>query len=226
MGAAHRLGYDAESLFDAIRAGAAEQVERILNESPRLAHSRTPDGASTVLFAICNGHPEMAPLLERSGVKLDFWEACAAGRADAVSHGVESEPARVNSFAEDGYPALALAVFFGHEAMARYLLEQGAGVNAAARNPRRATALHAAVARRNARLVGELLAWSADPNATQAGGFTPLDGAAFHGDAEMVELLLAHGADPLKKNEQGKTAADLARERGHDQLAARLSGNT
>ncbi len=222
MSAAQSFGHSAESLFDAIGAGAAEQVARILDENPRLARSRRPDGASAVLFAIYSGHPELVPVIERSGATLDFAEACAAGRADAVSAQIEEDPARVNSYSEDGYPALALSVFFGHEAIARYLLEMGAQVNAEARNPQRVTALHAAMARRNGRLVGELLAWGAAVNHQQAGGFTPLHEAAFHGDGELAEMLLAHGADRGLKNEQGQTAAEIARERGHEGVAARL----
>jgi len=32
-------------------------------------------------------------------------------------------------------------------------------------------------------------------------------------------MLLAHHADPHRKSDQGKTAADFARERGHAELA-------
>ena len=40
---------------------------------------------------------------------------------------------------------------------------------------------------------------------------------------EIVELLLSYGADPGRRNQAGKTAADLARERGMSDIAARLS---
>lgn len=188
------MGPIAESLFDVIRSGAADRVERLLTASPGLAHSRTADGASAVLFAIYSGHPELAPLFERAGVVLSFPEACAAGRADVVAGRLENDPSLVNAYSEDGYPALALAVFFGHEAIAEYLVEHGADVNAVARNPQQVTALHAAIARRNARMVRELLEHGADPNAPQAGGLTPLESARAHGAQEIVELLVARGA--------------------------------
>jgi ankyrin repeat protein len=38
----------------------------------------------------------------------------------------------------------------------------------------------------------------------------------------MVDLLLERGADPALTNDQGKTAADVAREHGHTELANRL----
>jgi ankyrin repeat protein len=40
---------------------------------------------------------------------------------------------------------------------------------------------------------------------------------------EIVELLLSYGADPGRRNKDGRTAADLARERGMSDIADRLS---
>ena len=39
----------------------------------------------------------------------------------------------------------------------------------------------------------------------------------------MVALLLQYGADPALRDREGRTAADLAREAGHNALARRLS---
>ena len=52
--------------------------------------------------------------------------------------------------------------------------------------------------------------------------YTPLMGAAANARLEILDLLLAHGADPSMKTTEGKTAADLAREHGHADVAARL----
>lgn len=41
---------------------------------------------------------------------------------------------------------------------------------------------------------------------------TPLHVAAFHGDAEAYDLLVARGANPDVKTNEGKGAADLARD--------------
>ncbi len=125
-------------------------------------------------------------------------------------------------YSADGYPALGLAVFFGHEDIAELLLAHGADVNAASKNAQRVTPLHAAVARRDARLVRELLVRGANPNAEQSGGFTPLHGAAYHGDRAIAELLLAHKADPTRKTTDGKTPAALAAERGNEAVAELL----
>jgi ankyrin repeat protein len=41
----------------------------------------------------------------------------------------------------------------------------------------------------------------------------------------MVELLLKHHADPKLPNDAGKTAAMVAREKGHEDIAALLEGS-
>jgi ankyrin repeat protein len=38
----------------------------------------------------------------------------------------------------------------------------------------------------------------------------------------MVELLLQHGADPKLANDEGKTPSMVAREKGHEEIAALL----
>jgi ankyrin repeat protein len=61
-------------------------------------------------------------------------------------------------------------------------------------------------------------------NAKAEGGHTPLHSAAQNGDAAMARLLLAHGADPAAARDDGKTALDLAREGGHNEVAGLLAG--
>jgi ankyrin repeat protein len=62
------------------------------------------------------------------------------------------------------------------------------------------------------------LSRGADANAKQQAGYTPLHGAAAAGDRTLCELLLLHGAKKNTKGDDGKTPADLARERGHQSL--------
>jgi uncharacterized protein len=61
------------------------------------------------------------------------------------------------------------------------------------------------------------------PDPTEASGLTPLHSAAAHGNPEMVNRLLAAGADPHRKTNDGKTAADLAAQYGHADLAGELA---
>jgi len=165
----------------------------------------------------------MVRLFEDRGVVLNLFEACAAGRLERVAALVAGNPALVGGYSDDGYPALGLAVFFGHDDIAGILMEKGADVNAASLNSQCVTPLHAAAARHNTKLVGDLLARGADPDAAQGGGITALHEAAFHGDGEIVELLLGYGANPRQKTAAGKTSAEMAAERGHAELATQLA---
>jgi len=223
MGAAQPVAYSQEQFFEAIRAGDASRVSELLDLAPHLSGARTADGASAVLFAIYSGHSQLVELFEQRGVPLNLFEACAAGRRARVAALLDAAPSRLREYSEDGFPPLGLAVFFGHDDIARMLIESGADVNAASRNSLRVTPLHAAATRLNAPLVETLLARGADPDAEQAGGFAPLDSAAFRGHRQIVELLLGYGANPRHRTADGKTAADLAAAAGHPDLAAQLA---
>ncbi|MDO5470263.1 MAG: ankyrin repeat domain-containing protein [Akkermansia sp.] len=87
------------------------------------------------------------------------------------------------------------------------------------------TPLHLAVFLKQYRIVELLLEAGADMEGrVGSDGSTPLMRAAYWGDAEMVRLLLSRGADAqavtggewcFETMYQGKTAAEMARERGH-----------
>ena len=80
-------------------------------------------------------------------------------------------------------------------------------------------ALHAAVAGRNLEIVTAVLDAGADPNAQQQAGFRPMHEAGTNANRKLAELLLAHGADPSLPNDDGKSAIDLARDKGHAEFA-------
>ena len=50
--------------------------------------------------------------------------------------------------------------------------------------------------------------------------------AALKGNKEIVELLLAHGANVTAKDNTGRTPADEAARRGHDDIIALLKAKT
>jgi RNA polymerase primary sigma factor len=60
-------------------------------------------------------------------------------------------------------------------------------------------------------------------NGRDGGGLTPLMLAAIHGQLGVCKALLDEGADPDLVDQQGRTARDLAAERGHDSVAACLA---
>jgi len=54
-------------------------------------------------------------------------------------------------------------------------------------------------------------------------GETTLHFAAYHGQSAIVDLLLKNGADATLKTVDGRTAADLAGEKGNQEISARLA---
>lgn len=77
------------------------------------------------------------------------------------------------------------------------------------------TALHYASGKGNHAIVSQLLnSGSANVQATDSWGNTPLHRAASVGNEEICRLLLQHGADLFKKNAQDEDSQQLAAESG------------
>lgn len=202
-------------LWPAIRKGDAKTVRALLSADPRLLEARMASGTSPILFAIYAGHAELVPLFREFGAVPDFWEAAACGDLEALRQRLAAKPELLNHNAPDGFGALGLAIFFGHQEAAQWLLEQGADPNLQATNAAKPAPLHSATARDNVPMVELLLARGANPDLAQGQGFTALHEAAARGNLGIVEVLLKHGASKLVRTEDGRTPGDLAREKGH-----------
>lgn len=209
-------------LFEAIRKNDAEGVERLLDGDPAFLTARQ-NGVTSILFAIYNGHADLARLFLERGATLTFSEACALGDEAQALRMLDDNPALLNAYSDDGFPPVGLAIFFRHPELAKTLIDRGADVNAAAKNAFRVAPVHAAAAVRDAATMTLLLERGADVNARQQLGYTALHTAAQLGDEIMLELLLAGGADPRVAGEDGKTPADLAATQGHSQIVKRLT---
>ena len=215
----------AAELFTAIEGGDAKAVERLLEKDRGLVDARDKNGLSPILAALYHGESDIATAILRRGPTLTVFEAAAAGDLPRVRELVERDRAQANAVSPDGYSPLGLAAFFRRSDVAAYLLERGADPRPASRQGG-FTPLHSAVATDAAaadlELVRRLLDAGADPNARSASGGTPLHTAAFTGDRRVLDLLLARGGDVSIRNEQGNTAADIANERGHPEMARLL----
>ncbi|HUQ16508.1 MAG TPA: ankyrin repeat domain-containing protein [Candidatus Saccharimonadales bacterium] len=209
-----------EELFAAINAGDLTRLRTILDADPRAAGSRNGNGVSAVLAAAYRNDPKAVAALRSTGLALDLFEAAAVGDVERVRDLLSTGATRATDYNTDGFHALGLAAFFRHFEVLKVLLDSGADVQAPSQNQMRVTALHSAVADRGDREIAlALIAAGADPNAKQRHGWTPLHGAAGSGDRAVIGALLTAGADPTLANDDGKRAADIAREAGHADIA-------
>lgn len=190
------------------------------------------------MHALYRGRRELAELIASKKKALDIFEAASLGRIDRLRECIGEVPTRdasavkssspdspsLDSPSKDGFTALHFACFFGQPGAARVLIESGAAVDVVAANPTRVMPLHSAASSRNLE-AARLLLQHGPPdmvNARQQGGWVPIHAAAQNGDRPMVELLLKHGADSKLANDDGKTPAMVAREKGHEEIAALL----
>lgn len=213
---------DANKLFALATADDADALAKAL-EGIDLARMHNDSGESLYRFALFHGHAKCSALLERRG-NLPLHDAALVGDAAQVAALLDAAPWAVDLLSPDGWTALHLAAFVGKDGAVIALLEHGASARIMGRAFEQNLALHAACAghRLGKAAFAKLVAATGDPNALQKQGYTPLMIAAGNGFVDAVDVLLAAGADRSLKQAEGKSAADLARERGHHDLAKRL----
>lgn len=144
--------------------------------------------------------------------KTILMQAVAQGFEEGVDHVlVKASVEAVNSATDDGTTALHCAIAPGNPAIVSRLLDFGAQPNVADHDGR--TPLWLAAHREDARIAALLLDYKADPDCRVGRNrLTPLMAAAKNGRIEVVNLLLDRGADPRLVSEDGRTAANFARE--------------
>ncbi len=117
-----------------------------------------------------------------------------------------------------GQTALMYAADAGQMEVVRYLVANGADVNAESDGLGRGTALIYAAASNRIDVVKYLLEHGADVDATTRRKETALFWAGAQGNVEVVKILLDNGADRTLTNKKDQTALDLARELNRKQV--------
>lgn len=184
-----------EAFVGAVESGDVARVKELLEANANLAFTPLAGGMSAILHAHYRGRSELVAALRTVNRWPNLFESSAIGDLERATWYLDTLPDRVNNYSRDGYTALQLASFFGHDVIVRLLLARGADPLAVARNEMRIQPIHAAVAARNRAIVEALIAAGADVNARQQGDFTPLMAAEQNGDAEIIALLKTAGAE-------------------------------
>jgi uncharacterized protein len=225
----------------AARSGFPGVVEQLIAKGANV-NARAARGQTALMWAVSQQHPDVVQVLLARGADLharsEVWSEVMAvpphGHLDynrAIPHGGDTAlmfAARVGDLASArllvsaganvddadawGVSATTLAAHAGFPPIVALLLEHGADPNAARAG---FGALHAAIMRRDERMVGALLAHGADVNAPvrnwtptrrsskdfhfspELVGAAPVWLAARFGGPAVLRLLLQHGADPL-----------------------------
>lgn len=212
-----------QHFFDLIRQGKTAEIAEAVEAQPSLAHSRDVQGISALTLAVYTQQPMIRDFLLAHMTELDIFEAACVGNCERLHQLIAKDAMSARAISPDGWTPLHLAAAFSGPEATTLLLEHGAHIHQASHNPLRNQPLHACVALNDSlETVCVLLEAGANINATQHGGYTPLLQAAAGGKKDLVLLLLEHGARLDCCCDQGKSAVDYARERGHTELAELL----
>lgn len=216
-----RVVEQAHTMISAVQSGDQTKIDELLAANPKLVNATNQQGITAVLTAAYFGKTDIAQKLAAQVEELFIFEAAALGDLEKVQFWVQDYEPLKDFFNVDGFTPLQLACYFGNEAVALWLIEQGANVNSQAKNNDQIRPIHATAANGNLMILKALLDKGADVNAVQAGDFTALHEAAHSGNLEMTQLLLNYGARKTAVS-NGKTPYDIAVEKGFTAVAQLL----
>jgi len=209
-------------LMLAIQNRDAEAARAALERDVSQATDPLPGGLSPLMFALYNGAHEIVELLKPFR-PMDVFECAASNDALSLARHLVDDPGLLRAHSVDGWTPLHLAAFFGARETTLTLIGLGAELDAVSTNPMANTPMHAAIAGAAGESLAPLLiALGADVHYVGGSGVNALHLAASRGFESLCRLLTARGVDRTQVTEDNKTAAEIARERGHLAVAANL----
>src|SRR6266851_3243338 len=173
-------------------------------------------------IALCYGHQDIAHAIAAKKGGLDIFEASVLGKVEQVKNLIGQDRALVDTYSPDGFTPVALAAYLGQKSVTEYLIENGANVNAIAKNATGFTAQTGAVANNHVEISKILVKRGANVNHRYEGGVSPLMEACLNGSLELVNFLLENGADPTAKTKDEKTPLTFAKEKSHGEVVESL----
>lgn len=200
-------------------AGDIEGLRVILTGQPELVHEKTQQGVKPLMLAAYYGIPSTVHLISKYIQDLNFFEAVVVGDLEKVGAELLRDTHLISQFSEDGFTALGLACLFNHQEVAEYLLRNGADPNICASNGFNVYPLHSACINDHFSMAKLLCDYGASVNVAQIAGLSPLHISAEFGNIELIILLLEQGAKTDLRMEGGKLPADLAQEKGYNEIA-------
>ncbi len=208
-----------EKFLNAIRVNDQPEINRLLEDDPGLSYVKTKDGTSAYLFALYHRRPDVAALLKTHGLKLTIYESCAGGDLERTRELLAEDPRLLGFFSHDGWTPLHLAAHFGQMEIVDLLVDLGADMHLVSMNDLAVMPIHSALAASHADIALKLIERGADIEARQPTyEYTPLHYAAAQGLTDVVKQLIELGATRNPMGVDGKTPADLAKEKGHTEV--------
>jgi ankyrin repeat protein len=195
----HAASYD--DMISAVKLGDTGTVVRLLNRGMDV-NTSDREGNTLIMLAVREKHPGLVRLFIQQRAKVnarnmhgDSALRLAAYQGDLpVVQDLVAAGARIDT---EGWTPLIYAAFNGHEAVAAFLLEKGADIDAKSENGM--TALMAAARGGFLPLVKRFVAAGAAMNEQSANGETALDWAVKTNNSDVAEYLRAQGARPGEK---------------------------
>lgn len=138
---------------------------------------------------------------------MDVFEVARKGTISQAEAIVKANPKAFDVINENGFSPLILACYRGNNEVAKFIIIQGADINA---KSDMGSALMACIVKGNNEIAKLLIAGKADLNLVDNQGTTALMYAVQFKNIEIIKLLLANNANKNLKDNKGKTAFEYA----------------
>ncbi|MEY2631102.1 MAG: hypothetical protein RLZZ469_2000 [Bacteroidota bacterium] len=137
----------------------------------------------------------------------DVFEVARKGTISQAEAIVKTNPKAFDVINENGFSPLILACYRGNNEVAKFIISQGADINA---KSDMGSALMACIVKGNNEIAQFLIANKADLNLVDNQGTTALMYAVQFKNTAIIKLLLTNNANKELKDNKGKTAFEYA----------------